>query len=93
MTFLIAIGAFFNSLGLNWFYAKSVLAVSEHDRLAAANWTALICGCSLAATFVVVEKNCLGIVAALLGAWLGTYISVKKPSNFQQSNCAVSRVG
>ena len=85
MTFLIAAAAFANSLGLNWFYAKSVLAVAQRNRVAAANWTALICACGFMATYVVIAKSGLGIVAALAGAWIGTFVSVEKPGDVAMS--------
>ena len=77
MTAFIAIFAFVNSLGMNWFYSKSIQAVNKHDRFMAANWTAGICACGIVTTFVVVQYNIFGIAGALLGAWIGTFVSVK----------------
>jgi hypothetical protein len=77
MTAFIAIFAFINAAGMNWFYSKSIQAVGKHDRFMAANWTAGICACGIITTLVVVRQDMFGIAGALLGAWIGTFVSVK----------------
>lgn len=85
MTYAIPILAFANSVGLNVFFSKSVLAVARHDRLAAAFWNAAICGCSLGAAYIVFQHDICGIVAALAGAFVGTYLSVRPAARPSES--------
>lgn len=77
MTTLITVAAFINAAGMNWFYSKSIQAVGRRDRWMAANWTAGIAACGILTTVIVVQYNILGIAGALLGAWVGTFISVR----------------
>ena len=75
--------AFLMGLITDWVWTKYFKTVAQHRALAAANWSLGIYLCSLFATTLLIDKQYDGIIAYMVGGWIGTFFAVKhgEPKN------------
>lgn len=66
-------------MGADYAWTKYTLEVAAKDAVSAGLWSAVIVGCG-AFTVVSYTTDRWLLIPALLGAFLGTYIAVKKES-------------
>jgi len=62
-------------VAVDWCWTKFMLCATQHKAVHAASWSAAITGLSAFAVTSYVADHRL-MVAALLGAWVGTYYAV-----------------
>lgn len=69
--------AFIVGLATDLFWTKCVHNVAEKNALWAANWSIMIHVCGLFATYLLIDKDYIAIVAYIVGGYLGTFLTVK----------------
>lgn len=77
MSFLVQFAlVFFALCAVDMCWTFYIAKVSERRALAAANWSSLIMVCGAFATVSYVEDKRL-LIAAVSGAWVGTYLTIR----------------
>lgn len=77
---MIIIG-FIIGLLTDWIWTRCIKNVSAHNPFWAANWSVGIYMCGIVSTMLIVEKDIGGILAYLVGGYVGTYLGVKYGGN------------
>lgn len=69
--------AFFIGLLTDLVWTRCIKSVAEKNAFWSANWSIAIYACGIFSTTLIVEKDIYGIIAYLVGGYLGTFIGVK----------------
>lgn len=77
MTCLLILIAFACGCLLDIVWTLCIHAVAQHRAVFAANLGALLYLCTILSTVLIIERCIIGVVAYLIGGWLGTYFTVR----------------